>query len=103
MIDIPLAALPNQTLSIQIEQQQYDITVTEANGVMAISIDRDGVTIVSATRLLSGTPVLPYEYQESGNFAMLTGADEIPYYPAFGITQNLVYLSEAELLAIRGG
>lgn len=103
MIEVPLSPVPNQSFSIQIEQRLYDITVTEANGCMAISVSRDGVEIVSATRLVGGSPVLPYRYQEAGNFALLSNAEELPYYTAFGVTQSLVFLSESELLAIREG
>lgn len=102
MIDVSLAALPNQSLTIQLAERVYDIHVREANGVMAATIARDGVTLVSALRITAGTPLLPYRYQEAGNFVMTTEGDALPYYDQFGVTQFLVYLTAEEVAALRG-
>lgn len=101
MIDVNIQALPNQSLSVQLDGLRYDITIKEAIGVMAATVVRDGVTLVDNVRLVAGTPVLPYRYQESGNFALTTADEELPYYPSFGVTQFLVYLSAEELAALR--
>ena len=101
MIDVGIAAIPNQSLSIQLGGRLYDIALREANGVMAATIARDGVTLVSALRVTAGTPLLPYRYQESGNFIVTTDGDALPYWDQFGVTQFLVYLSAAELAAYR--
>ena len=102
MIDVGIAALANQSLSIQLDERFYEIELREANGVMAATITRDGVTIVSNTRVTAGTPLLPYRYQEEGNFVMTTDGEAIPYWDQFGVTQFLVYLSADELAAYRG-
>jgi len=101
MIDVGLAALPNQSLTIQLDERLYVISMREANGVMAASISRDGVPLVSCIRVTAGTPLLPYKYQESGNFLVTTDGEAIPYYDQFGITQFLVYVTPAELAAYR--
>ena len=102
MIDVGIAALANQSLSIQLDERFYEIELREANGVMSASIVRDGVTIVSNIRVTAGTPLLPYRYQEAGNFVMTTDGEAIPYWDQFGVTQFLVYLSAAEVAAYRG-
>lgn len=102
MIDIGIAALANQALSIQLDERFYEIELREANGVMAATITRDGVTVVSNIRVTAGTPLLPYRYQEAGNFIMTTDGEAIPYWDQFGVTQFLVYLTPAELAAYRG-
>ena len=66
------------------------------------TIVRDGTTLVSNMRITAGTPLLPYRYQESGNFLMTTDGEAIPYYDQFGITQFLVYLTADELATYRG-
>lgn len=101
MIDLGLTATPNQSFTVQLDGRFYDIHLREANGVMAASISRDGVTLVSALRVTAGTPLLPYKYQEQGNFLMATDGDALPYWDQFGITQFLVYLTSAELAAYR--
>ena len=102
MIDVGIAALPNQSLTVQLDERLYDIHLREANGVLAATIARDGVTLVSAMRVTAGTPILPYRYQEAGNFVMTTDGEAIPYWDQFGVTQILVYLSAAEVAAYRG-
>lgn len=102
MIDVGIAALANQSLSIQLDERFYEIELREANGVMSASITRDGVVLISNVRVTAGTPLLPYRYQEAGNFIMTTDGEAIPYWDQFGVTQFLVYLSAAEVAAYRG-
>lgn len=101
MIDVGVSAIANQSLSIQLDERFYDIALREANGVMAITITRDDVALVSNMRLTAGTPVLPYRYQEEGNFIMTTDSEAIPYWDQFGVTQFLVYLNADEVAALR--
>lgn len=102
MIDVGIATLANQALSIQLDERFYEIELREANGVMSATITRDGVTLVSNIRVTAGTPLLPYRYQEAGNFIMTTDDEAIPYWDQFNVTQFLVYLSADELAAYRG-
>ena len=102
MIDVGIATLANQSLSIQLDERFYEIELREANGVMSASITRDGVVLISNVRVTAGTPLLPYRYQEAGNFIMTTDGEAIPYWDQFGVTQFLVYLSAAEVAAYRG-
>jgi hypothetical protein len=102
MIDVGIAALPNQALTVQLDERFYEIQLREANGVMSATITRDGQTLVSNMRITAGTPLLPYRYQEAGNFLVTTDGDALPYYDQFGVTQFLVYLTADELAAYRG-
>lgn len=102
MIDLPLQAIPNQSFSEQIGDTRFGITIKETNGVMSITVVRDDVELVSMQRLTPGTPILPYLYLEDGNLLVLVEDEELPCWPAFGITQFLVYLSAEELAAARG-
>ena len=101
MIDIGIAALANQAISIQLDASFYEIQLRESNGVMAATIARDGVTLVTNSRVTAGTPLLPYRYQEAGNFIVTVDDDALPYWDQFGVTQFLVYLSADELAAYR--
>jgi len=103
MIDVGIAALPNQSLTIQLDERLYVIGLRDANGIMAASISRDGVPLVSNVRIAAGTPLLPYRYQESGNFLLLTDGEALPYWDQFNVTQFLVYVTPAELAAYREG
>ena len=101
MIDIGIAALANQAISIQLDASFYEIQLRESNGVMAATITRDGVTLVTNSRVIAGTPLLPYRYQEAGNFIVTVDDDALPYWDQFGVTKFLVYLSADELAAYR--
>ena len=103
MMDVGLAAVANQLLSVQLSQRQYQIAIHEANGIMAATIIRDGAVIISGARIVAGTPLLPYRYEEeeSGNFLITVDGEALPYWDQFGVTQFLVYLTAAELAAYR--
>ena len=101
MMEIALAAVPNQSFTVQILEKAYDIALREANGVMSASLARDGVALVTNMRATAGTPLLPYRYEEAGNFIITTEGEALPYYDQFGVTQFLIYLTAEELAAYR--
>lgn len=106
---VPLAALPNQTFSVTVEESLYDIAIRTTSGdsantrLMAIDIIRDGVPIVIGERMVAQFALIPYQYLMDGNFVLVTDNDEYPDYEQFGITQFLVYVTIAELAALRAG
>ena len=104
MMELDLAAVPNQAFSVQMDAHFYDLAFRDVGGVMAATIARDGVTLISGARVTAGTPLLPYRHQqELGNFVLLTDRDQIPFWDQFGVTQFLRYLSAAEIAALREG
>lgn len=113
MILVPIQALPNQTLSINTSDgNYYDISLYTTNranlnlagtGVMGCTINRNNVLIIAGQRLVPGYPVIPYEYLADGNFVLTTLNDEYPDYTQFGITQFLIYATQAEIGALSAG
>jgi hypothetical protein len=101
MIEIPLQAIPNQSLSILLGESQWDIRIKAAGNIMAFDISENNVPIVTGQRAVAGYPIIPYEYLEDGNFVLLTMNDEYPDYTQFGVTQSLIYTSETELETFR--
>ena len=105
MINIPLQAIPNQSLSLQIDQITYDLRLhtcaTGLDQITAVTLFINNVLILSGVRAVSGYPIIPYPYLENGNFTFVTMNDEYPNYTQFGITQTLVFGSQAEIDAIR--
>lgn len=91
---IPVDIIPNQSLSAVLDDRLYDLRfVSLANG-LAVDISRDNVPLVTASRVLPGEFLLPYDYLADGNFLMLTDNDEIPTWETPG---TLVFISAAEL------
>lgn len=68
---------------------------------MSLDLIRDNVTVMQGSRMLPDAPLIPYEYLENGNFVMLCDDEEYPNYSSFGNTQTLVYVTTAELEALR--
>jgi hypothetical protein len=108
MIQIPITNIANQSFSINLSDSQYDIRIhatsdrgIPGNEIMAVSIIRDGILIVQGMRALSDFPIIPSAYLEDGNFIITTMADEYPDWHQFGITQYLIFASQAELDAAR--
>ena len=98
---VPIQAIPNQTLTIQLESNLYEITVRATNGVMSVDIMRDNVQIVRGARAVSNYLIMPYRYLEVGNFFFATQNNALPYYDQFGVSQKLIYVSADELAAAR--
>jgi hypothetical protein len=103
MLEINLQAIPNQTFSITLDSNNYDIEINAATGCVGMSIVRNNIEVVTGMRVVAGFPVIPYQYLEDGNFVFTTANDDLPDWEQFGITQTLVYVSAAELAAIRAG
>lgn len=110
MIQIPILAIPNQSLSIQLDNNQWDILIRACHdnadgstGIMAVDININNVEIISGQRAVCGFPIIPYLYLENGNIGIVTANDEYPDWRQFGITQYLIYASNQEIEEIANG
>ena len=101
MQPLPIQALPNQSLTVILDNNRWDISLRAVNGAVAASLTRNGVIIAQNTRVVAGMRILPYEYQEDGNFVVVTQNGQIVDYTQFNVTQSLIYVSQDELDALR--
>lgn len=101
MKQVPLKVFPRQSLSVMLEDNLYELSVKECQGIMAVTVVRNGVTIVSNRRCVAGVTVIPDGYLEEGNFVILTDSDELPYFSSFDTNQVMVYLTLEEIEDIR--
>lgn len=99
---IPIQALPNQTFSVTLNGARFDISILETNGVMSASIAINDTPVIENVRATASTFLLPYLYQENGNFLFLNMSEQLIYYTNFGITQTLIWLSPGDLAYLRG-
>ena len=99
MNNIPLSTVPYQSFSIRLEQDLYDIIISETDGLMSISIMRNSTPIVLGQRIEPSYPLIPYLYlfEGKGNFIMLTEDNMYPYYTQFGVNQFLLYVTSLEM------
>ena len=99
---IPLESLPNQRIAILLDGLFYELTLQAVDTAMAVTIIRDGTTLVTGARIVAETPLIPYRYLEAGNFIFIGDTESAPFYTNFGDTQNLIYLTASELGVARG-
>ena len=111
MINIPLQAVPTQSLSIQLSNNNFNIRIhtcdntpqTPGSMVTVFTVSINDVLIVSDVRIVPSTALINYEYLENGNFYFITENDDYPDYTLFGVSQFLIYASPDELGAIING
>lgn len=110
MIQVPILNIPNQSLSINLDNNQYNINIhaTQDNpdgstGIMAVDLSINDVIILNGMRAVAGFPIIPYQYLVNGNFTFITTNDDYPDWRQFGISQYLIYASNSELEAIANG
>lgn len=98
MAVLTLEQTPAQSLSFVVGSTRIDLRLFDLGPDfgMAADVSVDGDLILSAVRLLAGTPLIPFAYLEQGNLIFVTeGAD--PDWREFGRSQQLVYLTEADI------
>lgn len=98
---IPIASVPNQSFSVELDGSLYDLALTAANGCMAVSIGSNGNAIISGMRAVSGSLIIPYDYLNSGNFLFLTLNEDQPDYTKFNVSQVLIYVSAADIASMQ--
>lgn len=98
MRTIPLSRVPNQELSVTLDQNRWLLRIKVGTGMMAADIYLNGEPVLLGQRLVAGTPLIPYRHlQENGNFWFLTEGDKAPWWQRFGVDQVLTYASQGEL------
>lgn len=104
MQTIPLSnTTPRQQFTVTLDNILYDITLVAVQDCMYATILMNNVAVVSGARCVANAPLIPFHYLErsGGNFAFFTQNDENPWWDQFGVTQDLLYASAAELAAAR--
>lgn len=95
---VPIGALPNQELSINVDNRRWTLRIKIGREAMCADVYLDDQPIVLGQRIAVGTPVIPYEYLGTqGNFILIVDGEELPDWQQFGITQQLLYVSPGEL------
>lgn len=98
---VPIQAIPNQQFTITLGGVLFDITLRTIDDFTATSIRKNDVDVLDGSRTPAGALLLPYRYEESGNFLFVATDFALPYYTKFNITQQLLYFSADEIAAFR--
>jgi hypothetical protein len=103
MMSLPLQQVPNQSFSALLDGNQWDFVLKTVEDTTTVSLTLNGNDIMDNGRAVAGGFIIPSIYQEysSGNFFFVTQNFDLPYYTEFTVTQYLIYVSAAELAALR--
>ena len=96
MREISLQAVPNQHITVSLNDEAWDIEIKACIQFMTVSIWCDGEPIVLGQRIVEGRPLIPYRHLAvNGNF-FIDGNGKIDWRE-FGRSQNLYYIPAGEL------
>ncbi|WP_143392881.1 hypothetical protein [Fimbriiglobus ruber] len=101
MMQVPLQAVPNQTLTVILDNNTWAVTLKTVEDTTVVSLTLNNTDLLDSARAVAGALIIPSQYEESGNFLFLSSNNQLPYYTQFGVTQSLVYVSAAELAVFR--
>jgi len=97
MIEISLAQEPNQSISVVLDGNRWDIVIKVGNNMMYADFTMNDVVLVRSIRLLADQAALPHGYLAiPGNFVLYTINDENPWWEKFGSSQSLLYQSYSD-------
>lgn len=102
MLQIPLQAVPSQTVKTVLNGQNCQITVYQKAQGLFVDVNLSGVDISLATIARDAVPLVSRDYAGlSGNllFVDTQGAND-PDYTGLGSRYSLVYLTAAEYAII---
>jgi hypothetical protein len=101
---IPIENIPNQSLSITLDNIRYDLRFRNVGVMMILDLTINDEPIITGIRVVGGLPIISEKYLKccGGNFIFLTELGDIVSWDKFGITQTLIYLTvdELELLSV---
>jgi hypothetical protein len=99
---INIDALPNQSFTVTLGDNNYLIKIYSIDGHMSYDLFINSIKIVAGFKMINDVLLLPYVHQEdSGNILLQISEDEIPDFTRFGLSQFLYYLTEDETSAYR--
>lgn len=101
MIEIDVQQIPNQEFLRIIDDHRYLLKIRTFNGITLMDITIDEVPVKYGIRVIPNEYIIPYKYlTKGGNFMFVCNDGEYPFYTKFGITQQLVYLTNDEIAEI---
>ena len=96
MREISLQAVPNQLVTVSLNDETWDIEIKSCIQFMSVSIWRDGEPVILGQRIVEGKPLIPYRHLAvKGNF-FIDGSGSADWQE-FGRSQNLFYIPAGEL------
>lgn len=103
MIEIELQKIPNQEFTKELNGVFYRLKLRTFKGMLLMDIMADDTVIKKSVRVCPNTLIIPYQYTtKGGNFLFFCQNNDYPNYKNFGITQQLIFLSDEEIKSLQG-
>lgn len=97
MREIMLQSVPNQRLDVPVGGVAWRIDIESVTGGMAATVWADNELLISGTRVLANSLILPFKYLAiHGNFIIDSGGNPIDWRQ-FGRSQALYFIELDEL------
>ena len=97
MREIMLQSVPNQRIDVSVGGVAWRIDIKAITGGMAATVWADNELLISGTRVLANSLIIPYKYLAIyGNFIIDSGGNPIDWL-LFGRSQSLYFLEPDEL------
>lgn len=97
MREIMLQAVPNQRIDVSVGGGAWRIDIKTVTGGMAATVWADNELLISGTRILANSLILPFKYLAIyGNFTIDSGGNPIDWRQ-FGRSQSLYFIEPGEL------
>lgn len=97
MREIMLQAVPNQRIDVSVGGVAWRIDINTVTGGMAATVWADNELLISGTRILTNSLILPFKYLSIyGNFIIDSGGNPIDWR-LFGRSQALYFIEPDEL------
>ncbi len=97
MREIMLQSVPNQRLDVPVGGVAWRIDIESVTGGMAATVWADNELLISGTRILANSLILPFKYLAIyGNFIIDSGGNPIDWH-LFGRSQALYFIELGEL------
>lgn len=95
MLAIPLTAVPNQSVSFNVDGAYWTVHIYQSIAFMCADITKNGVPIANGVRCFGGFGLMQYSYMSNPNFGNFV-FDQDADWNNFETTCNLYYLEQAE-------
>jgi hypothetical protein len=84
---------------VVLDNALWELRLVTCKGALAVSIKRNGETIVDGARAVAGELIIQQKARAFfGNFAIITNNGDLVDYSQFGVSQFLAFLSPPPLV-----
>lgn len=94
---ITLEPVPNQAITVVLDNVLYEIRLVTLGGGLCVSIRRNNQTVVDGARAVAGQAIIQDKHRAFvGNFVIITSDGDLVDYQKFGVSQFLAYYTAGD-------